>query len=330
MWPERASTRARGDSAPRSVTGPLAPTGNTPWVRSDRASELRPRHGIIRDDRWIRAEAIDRGPGEAANASTVAPRRRAGAVVPHPPTTASPRREIAVALHGVEPATYERCALIRDWLDDHGIDRVTLLVIPASDLHPFSDRRPEMVDWLLDRVDGGDSVAQHGFQHRRPGRVARTTRHSYRVRTGGAEFVGLDEAETKRAVDSGRRLLRLAGLQPRGFVAPAYGYTSALHRVLATSFEWWACSGGLSCAGGGHTVRSPALRLGTTTPLQRLASPAAVRAGARMAGPLLRLDLHPADLDHTGHMRAVESVLRRANDRRARTYDELALEPTSV
>ena len=31
---------------------------------------------------------------------------------------------IAVAIHGIEPATFERCAVIRDWLDDHGIDRV--------------------------------------------------------------------------------------------------------------------------------------------------------------------------------------------------------------
>ena len=46
---------------------------------------------------------------------------------------------IAVSLHDVEPATFERCALIRDWLDDLGVDRVTLLVIPAPDLHPFHD-----------------------------------------------------------------------------------------------------------------------------------------------------------------------------------------------
>ena len=49
---------------------------------------------------------------------------------------------IAVALHGIEPATFERCALIRDWLDDHGVERVTLLVIPARDLHPVGERSP--------------------------------------------------------------------------------------------------------------------------------------------------------------------------------------------
>ena len=75
-------------------------------------------------------------------------------------------RCIAVALHDVEPATFERCALIRDWLDDHGIERVTLLVIPAPDLHPFHDRRPEMVQWLAECAARGDAIAQHGFQHR--------------------------------------------------------------------------------------------------------------------------------------------------------------------
>jgi predicted deacetylase len=57
-------------------------------------------------------------------------------------------RTIAVALHDIEPATFERCALIRDWLDDHGVGRVTLLVIPARDLHPLGERSPEMAGWL--------------------------------------------------------------------------------------------------------------------------------------------------------------------------------------
>jgi hypothetical protein len=76
---------------------------------------------------------------------------------------------IAVSLHDVEPATFERCALIRDWLNDHGVDRVTLLVIPAPDLHPFHDRRPDLAEWLDECSRAGDAVAQHGFQHRASG-----------------------------------------------------------------------------------------------------------------------------------------------------------------
>jgi predicted deacetylase len=81
------------------------------------------------------------------------------------------RRTLAVALHDIEPATFERCALIRDWLDDHGVGRVTLLVIPARDLHPLAERSPEMVSWLIEREHSGDAIAQHGFQHLRPQRM---------------------------------------------------------------------------------------------------------------------------------------------------------------
>jgi predicted deacetylase len=222
---------------------------------------------------------------------------------------------IAVSLHDVEPATFERCALIRDWLNDHGVDRVTLLVIPAPDLHPFHDRRPDMAAWLEECVDAGDAVAQHGFQHRQARRV-----HGPR-RAG--EFVGLDGDETRRAVLAGRRVLKLAGVQPRGFVAPGFAYTGALRATLAETFDWWAGIGRLHVAD--HpAATAPALTLGTSTRFRRWTSPVVVRAGALLSGDLLRLDLHPADLDHPRCVAAVEKVLRSAHGRTAVTYDELA------
>jgi predicted deacetylase len=227
---------------------------------------------------------------------------------------------IAVALHDVEPATFERCALIRDWLDDHGIERVTLLVIPAPDLHPFHDRRPEMVQWLADCAAHGDAIAQHGFQHRRSPAAPRRANPA-------AEFVGLDPDETRPAVEAGRRVLRLAGVQPRGFVAPAYAYTDALRETLTASFDWWASLVRVHSPTRAVTsTLSPALTLGTSTAAKRLASPWLVRAGALGAGKLLRLDLHPADLDHPRHIGAVEGVLKRARRhvREAVTYDDLA------
>jgi hypothetical protein len=57
--------------------------------------------------------------------------------------------------------------------------------------------------------------------------------------------------------------------------------------------------------------------------LKRAVSPLAVRAGAALAGSTLRLDLHPADFEHPRHVLALESVLRRAGQRKALTYDEL-------
>ncbi len=241
-----------------------------------------------------------------------------------------PRRRatIAVALHDVEPATFERCALIRDWLEDHGIARVTLLVIPARDLHPLGERSPEMTEWLCERRRAGDSIAQHGFQHQhlRGGTSARPTL------SGGrrfAEFVGLDDDETRRAVDAGWRVLKLAGIEPDGFVAPAYAYTPQLRRILPRRFRWWASLLRLHPAPlhPGERTRqrlTPAWGMGAERPLQRLLSPTLIRAGSLLCGETLRVDLHPATLAHPRQMLALEWVLARSAPRReAVTYEQM-------
>lgn len=258
------------------------------------------------------------------------------------------RPTIAVALHGIEPATFERCAVIRDWLDDHGIDRVTLLVIPARDLHPVGERSPVMVDWLCERRRAGDSIAQHGFQHVRAhgsGSALRLLPGAHGPRAG--EFIGLDHEETRRAVHAGWRVLKLAGIEPDGFVAPAYAYTDALRQALSVRFSWWA---GLlrvhraqprldalasdPAAPSGPFRRpaaepsaspfAPAWSLAAGGPLTRALSPALLRAGSLLPTSTLRLDLHPADLRYPRHMLALEWVLARSGSRTAVTYRELA------
>jgi predicted deacetylase len=242
------------------------------------------------------------------------------------------QRRIAVALHDIEPATFERCALIRDWLDDHGVDRVTLLVIPARDLHPLGERSPAMTSWLDECRRKGDSIAQHGFQHvqLRRGAFSRQTLTHARSRRS-AEFVGLDHDETRRAVNAGWRVLKLAGIEPDGFVAPAYAYTPALRQVLSKKFRWWASllrlHQTLAVPGGDpRQLIAPAWGMGTESPLRRALSPALIRTGGMLCGNTVRLDLHPADLEHTRYMLALERVLSRAGRRRESiTYDELLL-----
>jgi predicted deacetylase len=240
---------------------------------------------------------------------------------PSPEAVGGDVPRLAVALHGVEPATYPRCVDIREWLYDLGVDRVTLLVIPAPRLHPFPARSPEVAYWLLDRQDAGDAIAQHGLQHRqtRPGPLP--LRPVRRWQGGAAaEYAGMSAQAAAASVDAGRRVLTDAGLFPRGFVAPAYAYTRQLKAVLSERYDWWATLLALH----GRPARSaPALCLGTSGAVKRRCSPHVVRAGAALSSTLLRLDLHPAAFDHPRHVAAVERVLERARDRVAVTYDDL-------
>lgn len=140
------------------------------------------------------------------------------------------------------------------------------------------------------------------------------------------EFVGLDPHQTVRALDAGRRILKLAGIEPRGFVAPAYAYTPQLRASLRTRFDWWAGSWAFHpTASGAQRQRcAPPIALLAWGPLRRAMSPALLQAAGRVAGQTLRIDLHPGYLDSPTHMLALEKVIRRARAQRTCvTYDDL-------
>ena len=212
-------------------------------------------------------------------------------------------RSLAVAIHDVEPRSFQRTQEIRTWLTERGVERVTLLVIPASELHPIGARAPGLIAWLRECSASGDTLAQHGLAHRATYR-APWPRSVLAGFQGGraAEFPGLDPEATRLRVAMGLRLLRDAELDPSGFVAPGYAYTRALRQALAdASYAWSADLGGVNTQAGGR-IRARALCLGSSTPLKRALSPTVVLAAARGDGELMRLDVHPADFDLPGHV----------------------------
>lgn len=229
---------------------------------------------------------------------------------------------VAVAIHDVAPQTLDACAEIRRGLLGRGIDRVTLLAVPAWLGSPCT-RSPEHVEWLTRRRDAGDAIAQHGLVHvqTRRARGPRQWRASVQGGTA-AEFVGLAPGETADALRRGREILRDAGIDPRGFVAPAYAYTRALRDELALRFVWWAEL--FAVRGPFGTIRAPALCLGASSRLKRATSPQLVLGLARPRWGVLRVDLHPADLEFRRTRAAVERLLDRAAGRTPVSYDDLA------
>jgi predicted deacetylase len=228
---------------------------------------------------------------------------------------------LAICLHDVEHDTLDRCRSIRQWLGDRCADRITLLAIPDGRRGPLV-ADDDCARWLRERAAAGDAIAQHGLHHRRSQRAGRA-RDWVADRQGGtaAEFVGLTPSQTIAAVHDGHTLLQAAGLHPRGFVAPAYAYTSALRRELHRRFDWHAA---LLVIHGPRPLYAPAHGLGTSTTFKRRTSPTVIRAGARLTGRLLRVDVHPADFDLPCHLEALDAVLRKTAGRRPVTYDDLS------
>ena len=105
------------------------------------------------------------------------------------------------------------------------------------------------------------------------------------------------------SIAAGRRVLALAGVEPRGFVAPGV----RLHAGAAPR-----AGRRLRLVGDAAALRRPRPRARSRPRV--LAPPLPARRPRRCAraGRVLRLDLHPADFDRPRHVLALESVLRGA------------------
>ena len=229
---------------------------------------------------------------------------------------------VAVAVHDVAQGSFARVVQIRQWLAEHGIDRVTLLVIPAAHQRPLGMHAP-LALWLRNRVAHGDAVAQHGFAHRVVASPHWPRKLLAQWQAGeAAEFPGLGGEQAARRVASGRRLLGDLDLDPHGFVAPGYAYTPVLRELLARTFEWFADLRCIRVRDEGE-IRARALCLGGSTAFKRLLSPPLVRALSVVPGEVMRIDVHPVDFDHQGLVATLEWLLERAARRQAVTYDEL-------
>ena len=220
---------------------------------------------------------------------------------------------LAVALHDVQPATFERCALIRDWLYDLGVET------RDAARHPRARAAP-----VLPALARARRLAARPPRRRRRDRAARapapphaaaaSAARPVRDFQGGAatEFPGLDEDATvasrrrrpARARD--RRRCRRAGSSRPATPTPARCASTSRRR-----FDWWATLFGVAAA----LARSPPRCASAPRP-RSSARPRrrSLRAAAALSGRLLRLDLHPADFEHPSHVHAVEAVLRRAHD----------------
>src|SRR5512144_1309048 len=104
---------------------------------------------------------------------------------------------LVVSVHDVTPPTQDQVRRMRDLLDDIGVTRCSLLVIPN-----FRGRHPIDADagfcaWLAGLRDRGDEIVLHGFEHVEvvaPTRVTERFKNRWYTK-GEGEFLALDAAE---------------------------------------------------------------------------------------------------------------------------------------
>jgi uncharacterized protein len=189
-----------------------------------------------------------------------------------------------------------------------------LLVIPDWHAQAPVEGDPAFGDWVRARAAEGAEIFLHGERHDEVG-----SRRSWRdeLRAFGrtdreGEFLTLDYTAARDRIDRGLERLRMIGLEPIGFVPPAWLARPETH--LAAKDAGLAVSeddGAIYVHRSGSRVASPVVRWSARTQLRAVASVAGARLrwALQRRAPVMRLALHPGDLESPATARSIELAL---------------------
>lgn len=189
-----------------------------------------------------------------------------------------------------------------------------LLVIP--DWHGVApvERDPAFGEWVCARAAEGAEIFLHGERHDEVG-LPRTWRDHLRAagRTNReGEFLTLDYAGARDRIDRGIERLRTLGLEPMGFVPPAWLARGETHEAvrdagLLVSED----DGSVYIHRSGRRVASPVMRWSARTAFRSVASVVGerLRWTLHRNAPVMRMALHPGDLERAACERSVERAM---------------------
>jgi uncharacterized protein len=145
-------------------------------------------------------------------------------------------RWLLTAIHDVSPSRLPAVADLRAWLARRGVPRITLLVVPDFHGEEPWEKHPAAAETLRSWARAGDEILLHGLHHREDPPASTGplgARLQARFLTAGeGEFLRLGQVEAARRLDCGWRRLEALGLQPQGFVAPAWLYSQGARLAL--------------------------------------------------------------------------------------------------
>ena len=215
------------------------------------------------------------------------------------------RDGLLVSIHDVTPAleapVHQLWALCRA----HGVTPA-LLVVPNWHGEWPLERHPAFVAWIRACAAEGAEIVLHGERHDEVGspRQWRDTLHAIGRTAREGEFLTFDAVRASERIARGLATLHALGLNPVGFIPPAWLAREATHEVVARErLHVSEDAGGIRV----HRVpfasvrlHAPALRWSGRSVARAWGSriTASVRWHTQRRARLVRLALHPQDLSH--------------------------------
>jgi predicted deacetylase len=202
---------------------------------------------------------------------------------------------LLVSIHDVTPALEDGVRHLWDMCAARGLSPALLVVPDWQGEWPLG-RHPAFVKWLRERASGGAEIVLHGERHSR------------------GEFRALDRAAARERIDRGLGSLRALGLEPGGFVPPAWlaredGHTAVCDAGLGFSED----ERSVRLFPAGRRVASPAVRWSARTPVRAWGSVAVARGRwlVQRRARYPRIAFHPQDYTNPRTARDLPATLDR-------------------
>jgi hypothetical protein len=235
---------------------------------------------------------------------------------------------LLVTIHDVTPALAPQAERLWRLCASRGVV-AGLLVVPDWHGTAAMEHDPAFVAWLAARAAEGAEIFLHGERHDEAG-LPRTLADALRAvgRTNGeGEFLTLDYHGARARIDRGVARLRSMGLEPVGFVPPAWLAKPATHAAardagLLVSED----DGAVYLHAPGRIVPSPVVRWSGRGAVRAYGSVVfeRLRWWLQRHHRVVRIALHPGDLAHPATAASVERGLDAwLSDRRPTSYRAL-------
>jgi predicted deacetylase len=242
----------------------------------------------------------------------------------------SPRAAgLVTSIHDVSPRTRATTETMLADLAALGVNRVSLLVIPDHHHRGHFLDDPDFCAWLRDCVAAGHEVVAHGYYHIREPKTGQTLASclvTERYTAGEGEFYDLEEAEAHARVMRAQEEFRRAGLEPTGFIAPAWLLgEEATRAVRRAGFQYTTRLGTVEDLANDVAYDSQSLVYSVRAAWRRVVSLAWNSFLLRRLGdlPLVRMGLHPPDWRYPAIREHARKCLARALvGREAITYED--------
>jgi len=242
------------------------------------------------------------------------------------------KKSLIVSLHDAHPGSRAQIAEQVAFLASYGITRSSILVVPEFHHGTPSGGDPEFRDAVKAWQSAGHELVLHGYFHDRresPRETLATVFWTRLYTNREAEFLDLPCAVAQDRLARGRKLFESLGWRASGFVAPAWLMAEWIPGVLAElKFAYTTTLREIVplAPGTNRATSSQSLCYSTRASWRRVASALWNKNlfYRLRETDLIRLSLHPRDLEFPLIRRQIDQILRSALKRgfQPTTYGE--------